>query len=95
MPRIIRSFVHGKETRIGDEISLPHEESHHLSKVLRLEPEATIEVLNGMGDRFQVHCLEVNSKRIRIRIDSIERCPLVLPLIRVAVSLIKGKNGMS
>ena len=48
---------------IGDEISLPHEESHHLSKVLRLEPEASMEVLNGMGDRFQVQCLEVNSKQ--------------------------------
>ena len=93
MPRIIRSFVHDvRATMIGDEISLPHEESHHLSKVLRLEPEASMEVLNGMGDRFQVQCLEVNSKSIRIRIDSIERCPLVLPLIRVAVSLIKGKK---
>ena len=93
MPRIIRSFVsYGKDKKVGDEITLSGEESHHLSKVLRLEPESTIEVLNGEGDRAQVHCLEVGGKEIRTRINSMEHCNVSQPHIRVAVALVKGKK---
>ncbi len=93
MPRIIRTFVsYGKEKKVGDEITLSGEESHHLSKVLRLQPESTIEVLNGMGNRAQVHCLDVREKEIRTRINSIECCLQQHPLIRVAVALVKGKK---
>ena len=93
MPRIIRSFVsYGKEKKVGDEITLSGEESHHLSKVLRLEPESTIEVLNGEGNRAQVHCLEVGGKEIRTRINSMEHCNVSQPHIRVAVALVKGKK---
>ena len=49
----MRRFFFNPGAMAGDLVELDHEESHHISKVLRLQVGTEIELIDGRGSLFQ------------------------------------------
>ncbi len=87
----MRRFFIQPDTEINSEIVLPEQESHHISKVLRLSAGTPLQLLDGRGN---IHTSEIISsgRQIRLRILSsihVERDKVPL---RVCQSLLKGQK---
>jgi 16S rRNA (uracil1498-N3)-methyltransferase len=63
-----RRFYAPPEQVEGSVITLSHEESHHLSRVLRLRPGDSVFVFDGLGVERECEVAEVGSKGSRLRI---------------------------
>jgi len=85
-------FLFDPTTGDGDTAFLSEEESRHISKALRLQPGAGIELFDGRGTVFQAVILELGG-RVRVRLgsritdDVIPRMP-----VWVLQSMLKGKK---
>jgi 16S rRNA (uracil1498-N3)-methyltransferase len=55
----MRRFFFDPEMRTGDLVTLSEEESYHIVRVLRLQPEAEIEVMDGQGGVFTARIIEL------------------------------------
>ena len=58
-------------------LQLPESDSRHAVRVLRLQPGATIEVIDGKGHRFTCVLVDGHSKHASVEI--VERCGMPLP----------------
>src|SRR4051812_2378529 len=66
-------FFNDKELRSGAEIEFDSVQSHHLSKVLRLETNEAISIVDGKGSLANATLIEVHPKHSRARIRSVDR----------------------
>lgn len=66
----MRRFFFDPESRKGDTLFLPEEESHHLTKVLRLPAGSEIELLDGEGTVYRAIIVALG-RRVEARIDGI------------------------
>jgi 16S rRNA (uracil1498-N3)-methyltransferase len=57
--------------------TLPEGESHHCVKVLRMQPGADVEIIDGKGSRYHCRLLEAHAKHAVVEI--VERTPMPLP----------------
>lgn len=55
---------------------LPEGESLHCAKVLRMQPGATVEVIDGKGGAYTCTLLEAHHKHALVRVDEVRRRPL-------------------
>ncbi len=55
----MRRFFFDPKMRTGDLVTLSEEESYHIARVLRLQPEAEIEVMDGQGGVFTARIIEL------------------------------------
>ena len=74
----------------GDELDLSEHESHHAYSVRRLQEGAAVLLLNGKGYKAQGVVLESRKRRVRVRVDSVQRHAHVSRAIHVAVAIPKG-----
>lgn len=88
----MRRFFFDKADREGDSIILDEGESRHITRVLRLEPGAEVELLDGEGGLYRA-CIETVTKRVKVNIvdvlpdDSTDRVP-----VTVVQGHLKGKK---
>lgn len=88
----MRRFFFDKAARTGNSVTLDEGESRHITKVLRLEPGAELELLDGEGGLYRARICETG-KRVcaeifeAIKSDSLDRVPLT-----VAQGHLKGKK---
>jgi len=85
-----RFFIH-PDTKISAEVLLSEQESHHIARVLRLQPGTSLQLLDGRGN---IHDAEIVSlgKQATLRIlSSIYIEPDTVPL-RVCQSVLKGQK---
>ncbi len=66
----MRRFFFDPTERDGDRVFLSAEESHHITKVLRLKSGDIIEVLDGLGAIFKAVIIEVG-RRVEAQIEEI------------------------
>ncbi len=85
-------FLFDPTTVDGDTVILSEEESHHISKALRLQPGIGIELFDGRGTVYEAVILEVGG-RVKVRLGS---CLTedVIPgkPVWVLQSILKGKK---
>lgn len=55
----------------GDVITLPDDESEHLTRVLRLKAGDTLRVFNGRGREFEATVEEADKRGVRVRLGSV------------------------
>jgi 16S rRNA (uracil1498-N3)-methyltransferase len=63
----MRRFFFNPDSRRGDSIFLPAEESHHVTKVLRLAVGSAIELLDGRGSVYQA-VIVATGRQVEVRI---------------------------
>ena len=86
-----RSFLF-PEAIVGDGfLILDSRESHHLVRVFRAKEGATIEVLNGRGQRYLGTIEIANGKAVRVAVDTVETVALSGPRVTLLQSIPKGK----
>jgi len=55
----MRRFFFDPNTRLGDKVTLSEQESYHIAKVLRLQKDTQIELLDGLGEVFAAVVVDV------------------------------------
>lgn len=75
----------------NDIISLDADQSHHITKVLRLRPGQAIELYDGTGFLYQTTITEVG-KAVRVRVQSKEYFDPPRPAIILHAGLLKNKK---
>lgn len=85
MARIWRAFVEELSGVAGDTVWLSEEESHHLRKVLRLQPGEELHVFNGAGIEWRAQLLpEEGGRRKERAVELVERIePHCEPALRI------------
>lgn len=86
----MRRFYHNSALTIGQKTTLAEGNSHHISRVLRLEPDTEIIVFDGSSGEWRCLISEVSRKAVAVMplaFESILRTPvaqatLVLPIIK-------------
>ncbi len=76
------------------EIEFYGEEAHHISRVVRKRPGERIEILNGQGMIARAEIIEHAGRTVRARILSREIIPKRLPVLELAVGIIKKESIM-
>jgi len=87
----MRRFFIQPETEILDEIFLPKEESHHLSRVLRLPVGSVLQLLDGKGNKHDATILKTGKQVLLQIISSSHTAHDAIPL-RVYQSVLKGQK---
>lgn len=64
----MRRFFFDPKMRTGDLVTLSEEESYHIARVLRLQPEAEIEVMDGQGGVFTARIIELGRSTVTVRL---------------------------
>lgn len=89
--RTLRAFYSSPaHPAVGDVIELCEEESLHLAKVLRVESQQSVEVLDGHGHVLKGKCVQALYHQVQIEISEIIHCQQDIPNIRMGVALTKG-----
>ena len=84
---MIPRVFHEGALLLQQEVTLDARASHHLSKVLRLKPDAAITLFNGDGEQYPAHLTSLSPKRCTAMIDSVTPCPTESPL---HITLLQG-----
>ncbi len=63
----MRRFFFDTKMRTGDLVTLSEEESYHIARVLRLQPETEIEVMDGQGGVFTARIIELG-RNVAVRL---------------------------
>lgn len=86
------SWFHAPLRAIGDEALLDADESHHMRKVLRIQPGRRVVASNGAGGIFL--CETLSGKADSILLIAVERMRAEAepPRLNIALSLLKGKD---
>ena len=63
----MRRFFFDPKMRTGDLVTLSEEESYHIARVLRLQPETEIEVMDGQGGVFTARIIELG-RNVAVRL---------------------------
>ena len=87
----MRRFFIQPETEISDEYLLPKQESHHLTRVLRLTVGTSLQLLDGRGNIHDAEIIEIG-KRVRLHILSSCHVPQDDTPLRVCQSVLKGQK---
>jgi 16S rRNA (uracil1498-N3)-methyltransferase len=86
-----RSFLF-PEAAVGEGfLVLDPRESHHLVRVFRAKVGASIEVLNGRGQRYLGTIEIANCKGVRVAVDSVESLVMPSPRLTLLQSMAKPK----
>lgn len=92
MPRTMRTFFEPDFRESEDVILLDEFESHHLSKVLRLQKGDSIEALDGKGNQYLTEINGMDRKCVELRIVDKKFSAPLQPAFRLAVALPKGNR---
>jgi 16S rRNA (uracil1498-N3)-methyltransferase len=92
MTRCVRAYMNLPPAVVGEEFSLPEDEAVHLSRVLRLQSGARIEVLDGLGGRYACECVEVQRSKIKLSVLEVFHSGPLLPYTRIGIALGKGNK---
>ncbi len=87
----MRRFFIQPETEISDELLLPEQESHHLTRVLRLSAGTPLQLLDGRGNIHDGEIIEIGS-RVKLHILSSRHIPQDDTPLRVCQSVLKGQK---
>ena len=87
----MRRFFIQPETVISDELLLPKQESHHLTRVLRLSAGTSLQLLDGRGNIHDAEIIEIGS-RVKLHILSSRHIPQDDTPLRVCQSVLKGQK---
>ncbi len=87
----MRRFFIQPETEISDELLLPKQESHHLTRVLRLPVGTSLQLLDGRGNIHDGEIIETG-RRVRLHILSSRHIPQDDTPLRVCQSVLKGQK---
>jgi 16S rRNA (uracil1498-N3)-methyltransferase len=92
MPRTMRTFFDSNSMDSNECISLDEMESHHLSKVLRLNKGAEVEALDGKGNIYytEIHTLDRNN--IILKILNKRFIEEAKPFLSMAIAMPKGNR---
>ncbi len=87
----MRRFCIHSESVVSDEILLSEEESHHITRVLRLSAGEVLELFDGRGTVYEAEIIDVGS-RVRLRICSSRFVEDEGVPLRVCQGVLKGKK---
>jgi len=80
--------------KAGDSVELDGPEAHHLSSVRRFKEGDFVTLFNGDGNEYPARIVDVEKKRIRLQIASVERPERELSFrLHIASALPKGDRG--
>lgn len=68
-------FLLKSEFKLGDEVELSPQESHHLAKVLRMEPGEECELVNGLGTLARAVIRDNHPKKARLALLTLTQEP--------------------
>lgn len=89
IPRIFTS----KLLANGEIIELEEPSSHHLSKVLRMQPGRNLILFNGLGGEFAASIVSINKKTVSVAIGDFEPCNRQSPLkLELAIAVSRGER---
>ncbi len=89
----MRRFYFHPESRRGDNIFLPEEESHHIIKVLRLSVGSEIELLDGAGPVYRASIVATGGRQVEARIvAAVAETPGMAKTLSVAQAILKGEK---
>jgi 16S rRNA (uracil1498-N3)-methyltransferase len=90
--RVLPRF-YAPELDTDGEFRLAAEEAHHLTRVLRLGPDAGIEVFDGRGGIYRAVIVEARRDRVTVRITEPLAAPaLPSPPVTVVQAILKGSS---
>ena len=92
MPRTMRTFFEPDFMESEDVILLDEVESHHLSKVLRLQTGDSIEALDGQGNQYLTEINRMDRKCVELRVVDKKFSAPLQPAFRLVVALPKGNR---
>ena len=87
----MRRFFIQAESKVGDDVLLSGEESHHITRVLRLSAGKMLELFDGKGNVYEAEIAEVG-KRVRLRICASRFVEDDGVPLRVCQGVLKGKK---
>ena len=87
----MRRFFIQPESKVSDYVLLSEEESHHITRVLRLSAGAMLELFDGRGTVHEAEIAEVG-RRVRLRICSSRFVEEEGVHLRVCQGVLKGKK---
>ena len=87
----MRRFFFNTEDRTGDTVLLSAEESHHLVKVLRLQPGDRVELLDGAGGVYQGVVTRLD-RRVQLVVEKTLRMESQGKNLRVYQGILKGEK---
>jgi 16S rRNA (uracil1498-N3)-methyltransferase len=76
---------------VDQEIDLPSERAHYLTKVMRLKVGATLACFDGRGTAYLAELISAQTKRCTLRVLDIEPIQPSHEDLHIAISLIKGQ----
>ena len=88
----MRTFFEPDFMESEDVILLDEVESHHLSKVLRLQTGDSIEALDGQGNQYLTEINRMDRKCVELRVVDKKFSAPLQPAFRLAVALPKGNR---
>lgn len=89
----MRRFYFYPESRRGDTIFLPEEESHHIIKVLRLSVGSEIELLDGEGSVYRASIVATGGRQVEARIvAAVAQASGMAKTLSVAQAILKGEK---
>jgi len=85
-------FLHdaASDAQPGDELELTGAEAHHAAAVRRVRPGEAVTVGDGRGVWLQAEAIEVEPKRVRLRVDARRVEEPARPRLALAQALAKG-----
>lgn len=92
MPRTMRTFFDSNSMDSDNCISLDEMESHHLSKVLRLNEGAEVEALDGKGNIYYTEIQALDRSNIILKILNNRFVEELKPFFRMAIAMPKGNR---
>ncbi len=90
----MRRFFIDPQTIQDREVTLPDQEAHHVSRVLRLRPGTQVELFDGTGAILQARLTTVHKGQVRAQVEDIvhpDTSPSPLPLTLMQ-AVLKGKK---
>lgn len=88
----MRRFFFDPEMRIGDRVSLSDQESYHIARVLRLQKDAEIELVDGRGGLFRAVVTEVGRTVAALIVEQMAVAVPEKTSLWVGQGLLKGKK---
>jgi 16S rRNA (uracil1498-N3)-methyltransferase len=88
----MRRFFFDPQMRTGDRVTLSHEESYHIVKVLRLQAGVEIEVMDGIGGVFTASVLELGPQVVVQLLTRLETTDADRLRLWVGQGFLKGKK---
>lgn len=88
---VIRVYEQMAAPEVGQELEIGGAEAHHLSRVLRLKPGQTVEVLAGEGLKIVTRCVEIRSRSVLLRVETVEVVAGRSLELKLAAAILKGK----